>query len=110
MKVVIGAIYRDKGFSEAFAWIERTFEDLLSKAFSEHDFEKDYKTRLQEHIQESHKVTPKYRVIDQLGPDHDRIYKMEVSVAGEVWGVGEGSSKKAAAQDAARVAFERLDS
>ena len=87
LEAIVGAIYRDKGFASAFSWIESTFSELLNQAFSEHDFEKDYKTRLQEIVQESHKIIPRYRVIEQSGPDHNRTFKMEVSVAGEVWGV-----------------------
>ena len=107
LEAIIGAIYKDQGYENAYHWIEDVFAELLDEAFDTHDFEKDYKTRLQEWVQEAYKVTPRYRVIEQSGPDHAREFRMEVFVNEESWGIGEGKSKKAAAQDAAKKAMKR---
>ncbi len=108
-EAVVGAIYKDSGYEAAFSWIKNQFQDLLLQAFDQHDFEKDYKTRFQEWVQEKHKKTPNYRVIGQSGPDHARVFVMEVFVGEESWGTAEGTSKKMAAQKAAKQALERIE-
>ncbi|MCJ8278166.1 MAG: ribonuclease III, partial [Bdellovibrionales bacterium] len=85
-EAVVGAIYRDAGFDAAFEWVEGVFSDLIDQAFSEHDFAQDYKTRFQEWAQEKHKTTPKYKVVGQEGPDHARVFFMEVYLNDELWG------------------------
>jgi len=107
-EAVVGAIYKDSGFDVAFDWIEKNFKETIEGAFLEHDFEKDYKTRFQEWVQEEHKKTPRYVVIGQSGPDHSRTFEMEVFVGEESWGRAIGSSKKSAAQNAAKQALEKI--
>ncbi|MCB0378390.1 MAG: ribonuclease III [Bdellovibrionales bacterium] len=106
-EAIVGAIYFDRGFQAAFDWLEEAFAYVLEVGFSSHDFEKDYKTRFQEWVQEKFKQTPYYKVVSQTGPDHARVFQVEVWVNEEMWGQGEGNSKKSAAQDAARVALEK---
>lgn len=108
LEALVGALYRDSGIEPTYAWVEKVFAKVLRKDFGVHDFERDYKTRFQEEIQERFKETPTYRVISHDGPDHQKIYQMEVVVKGEVWAAGEGTSKKAAAQSAAQKAMEKL--
>jgi ribonuclease-3 len=107
-EAVVGAIYKDSGFEVAYEWIESNFRQTIEEAFSEHDFEKDYKTRFQEWVQEEHKKTPRYVVINQTGPDHARLFEMEVFVGEESWGRASGSSKKSAAQNAAEQALRKI--
>ncbi len=107
-EAVIGAIYEDRGFSEAQKWIYTVFEQAGYFNFNAHDFEKDYKTRFQEMIQEKHKITPVYRTVGFTGPDHQKMFKVEVLVADEVYGDGEGESKKIAEQVAAEKALKRI--
>ncbi len=109
-EAVVGAIYRDSGYQVVYDWIQDNFKGLIDQAFSEHDFEKDYKTRFQEWVQENHKQTPRYKVINQSGPDHDRTFEMEVFVGEDSWGCAVGTSKKAAAQNAAKQALEKIKS
>ena len=68
----------------------------------------DYKTELQELAQAHHKTTPRYRPVGPSGPDHQRVFTVEVSIAGEVCGQGVGRSKKEAEQAAARMAHAKL--
>ncbi len=78
-------------------------DHLLAIERDEH--EPDYKTLLQERIQEMHRTPPTYRVVSQSGPDHDRTFVTEVRVGGKVLGRGTGKSKKQAEQAAARQAL-----
>lgn len=107
-EAVVGAIYKDSGFDAAFKWIEKNFSELIEGAFSEHDFEKDYKTRFQEWVQEEYKQTPKYVLVRQEGPDHNRVFEMEVFIGDESWGRAQGPSKKMAAQNAAQQALGKI--
>ncbi len=109
-EAVVGAIYKDSGFEEAYQWVHRNFQALIDQAFSEHDYEKDYKTRFQEWVQEQYKKTPRYVVINQSGPDHNRTFEMEVFIGEDSWGKATGASKKAAAQNAAKQALEKKES
>lgn len=107
-EAVVGAIYKDSGYQKVFAWLETIFSPVIDQAFSEHDFEGDYKTRFQEWVQEEFKVTPRYQVISQSGPDHERVFEIEVFVGDKSWGQAKGTSKKMAAQNAAKQALMKV--
>ncbi len=103
LEAVLGAIYLDRGLTTA----RRVVLDLLAEEIDEiehADHAWDYKTVLQEKIQEVHRVPPKYRVVDEYGPDHDRTFVAE-GVGRRVLGKGMGKSKKQAEQAAAREAL-----
>ena len=68
----------------------------------------DYKTALQELVQQKKNQALAYRLIGESGPDHDKHFIVEVTLNGEPVGQGNGTSKKRAEQDAARVAIEKL--
>ena len=68
----------------------------------------DYKTALQELVQQKKNQVLSYALIGESGPDHDKKFDVEVKLNGTVIGTGSGSSKKRAEQDAARVALEKL--
>src|SRR6185503_6082756 len=69
----------------------------------------DFKTRLQEAVQAKLKQTPTYRVVDELGPDHDKRFVVVVSIANREWARAVGRSKKEAEQLAAADAHFKLD-
>jgi ribonuclease-3 len=69
---------------------------------------KDYKTTLQELVQQKKDQHISYALTGQSGPDHDKVFAVEVTLNGKVVGQGTGSSKKRAEQDAARAAIENL--
>lgn len=69
---------------------------------------KDYKTALQELVQQKKNQVLSYRLVEETGPDHDKQFTVEVSLNGKVVGRGTGSSKKRAEQDSARAAIESL--
>jgi ribonuclease-3 len=107
-EALLGAVYTDGGFEAAKLTVSKLFEKRLLELHTEADFSADFKTRLQEKIQESKKSTPTYHVESETGPDHDKIFEIAVRVNGEVVTTGTGKSKKAAEQDAARKALEQL--
>lgn len=105
LEAVIGALYLDSGFPAA----EKLVLALLGPRIEEKALNpglKDYKTRLQEVLAAAGK-RPSYEVTG-TGPDHQRTFSAMISVGGEVLGVGEGNSKKAAEQVAAESALKHL--
>ena len=105
LEAVIGAVYLDSGFPAARKVVLR----LLGTRIEEKALNpglKDYKTRLQEVLAAAGKK-PSYEVTG-TGPDHQRTFSATISVDGEVLGVGEGNSKKAAEQVAAQRALKHL--
>ena len=68
----------------------------------------DYKTSLQELVQQKKNQTLRYQLVDESGPDHDKVFTAQVLLNDQVIGEGTGSSKKRAEQDAARAAMEKL--
>ena len=102
---VIAAAFLDGGF-EASAGIIRRF--ILTEVPVRQMHNKDYKTTLQELVQQKKNQVLSYAMVGESGPDHDKSFQVEVSLNGNVVGEGSGSSKKRAEQDAARVAIERL--
>lgn len=108
-EAVIGAIYLDGGFGAASAFVERYFDLLFAGVNAELLFS-DYKTRLQEVSQASLGRTPTYRTVAASGPDHEKVFEIEVLVGERVLGNGSGTSKKQAEQAAAKMAYEALQS
>lgn len=105
-EAIIGAIYLDGGFTQAKEFIAREFLGVADLVCRNEDFERDYKTRLQELVQKSVKETPRYEVLAEEGPPHDREFLVCVKVKDEVWAQGRGRSKKNAEQSAAKLALE----
>lgn len=103
-EALIGAIYLDAGFDKAMEIIKGLFSSLLETVGTE-ELVHDFKSLLQEYSQQSCKTLPRYRLIKETGPAHDRSFQVELSLKGEVLAEGEGRSKKEAEQNAAREAF-----
>lgn len=106
-EAVLGALYLDRGFQKTAAVIQRHYDPLL-KETPPHGFYEDYKTELQERCQDLFRVIPRYRLVAERGPDHDKTFDIEIFVGGDVMGRGVGRSKKEAEQEAAKEALERL--
>ncbi len=106
MEAVLGAIYLHVGLEETRDVIHRLVEPLIQRA-SELGAGLDWKTSLQEAAAAAGSGVPEYRVSFE-GPDHAREFSAEVLVDGEVIGMGEGRSKKAAEQQAAERAYRRI--
>jgi len=105
-EATLAAVYLDGGI-ESVIPIIRTF--ILDKE-KEKAVGRDYKTALQELVQRNPGQSVTYRLIEEIGPDHARIFVMEVSVGGVSAGIGRGRSKKEAEQMSAKSALEKLGS
>ena len=105
MESVIAASFLDGG-REAALQIVPTFIFVEVPVTKLHNA--DYKTQLQEMVQQKKNQTLSYELVGQSGPDHDKRFDVEVSLNGVVVGFGSGSSKKRAEQEAARAAIEKL--
>ena len=107
VEAVIAAIYLDGGLEEARRFIEENLKEEIEIA-SKHVGQKDYKTVLQEKLQEHGEVKIVYTIINEKGPDHDKIFEAEVECNGKQFAVGTGKSKKQAEMQAAKKALESL--
>jgi ribonuclease-3 len=105
-EALMAAIYLDGGFDSAYRIVEGQFGPLLS-TISAPGAGYDYKSQLQERVQVSHHQVPRYKVIEESGPDHDKTFRVVVQVCG-IQAEGEGKSKKLAEQNAARRGLEML--
>lgn len=105
LEAVIAGIYRDRGIRKASQVVLKHFKDLIRNVVEQkHPF--DFKTTFQELCQERCGVLPEYKLTRTSGPDHNRIFVMELRVNGQVFGTGSGKSKKEAQQQSARSALE----
>jgi ribonuclease-3 len=104
-EALIGAIYLDQGWDVADAFIKRVLLVKLSSIL-ELKLYLDPKSRFQESSQEQFGVTPTYRVVSEIGPDHDKQFTVAVIIDKEEIAVGKGSSKQEAQIDAAKNALE----
>ncbi len=106
MEAVIGAIYIDGGFDQARDFIVRVMEPIIERAISGPG--SDYKTALQEYVQGAGIGDLSYRTVRADGPSHEPWFTVEVLVGERVIGSGQGRSKRAAEQAAARYGMEML--
>lgn len=107
LEAVIGAVLIDQGFDAAKGFILRILGSELERRI-EDKLVADYKSRLQQIIQSEHKITPVYRTIEEVGPDHAKVFTVEVLAGDSILGHGAGRSKRAAEMEAAREALESL--
>jgi len=108
-EALIAAIYLDGGIEHVRAFIVREFTPLLSEV-QQHGIagSQDYKSALQELLQARDLPLPEYRLVGTMGPDHRKLFQVEVVVNGEALAESTGPSKKEAEQDAARAALDKL--
>lgn len=103
-EALIGAIYLDKGYETAEQFITKHILNKLSGILDEGSW-RDPKSHLQEVSQSVDGMTPQYRVLEEIGPDHDKVFRLGVYVGENLMGVGEGPSKQIAQQQAATAAL-----
>lgn len=108
---IIGAMYLDGGLQPVRRFLDRTLlQDLGEERPADVDHTRNYKSALLEYTQGEGIGQPEYRVDSAVGPDHEKIFTIEVYVSGNPVSKGTGTSKKNAEQDAARQAVELLQS
>lgn len=108
LEAVIAALYLDGGLEAARQLILKEFASRVATLDAKNEFATDFKTRLQEWSQKRHHLTPEYKLVETHGPEHAKTFRFEVRVADQTLAIGEGSSRKAAEQDAARQALAQL--
>lgn len=107
LEAVIGGIYLDRGIRFATQVIIAHFKDLVQEVVEQkHPF--DFKTTFQEICQERYGVLPEYHLTETSGPDHNRLFVMQLKVNSKVFGAGSGKNKKEAQQQAALQALEKI--
>lgn len=108
-EALIGAIYLDGGIDFAKKFILTNLNLIIEDATHGRLFT-DYKTELQEFLQKNENSRIEYKVIDEEGPDHNKIFYIQVSASDIVLGQGSGKSKKEAEQNAAKQALIEIGS
>lgn len=107
-EALLGAIFLDGGFDPVTKIIRLHFLAVLQKSKNQ-DIIRDYKTRLQEEAQNRFKVIPEYRLLDQSGPDHKKVFQIGIFISDRLYGLGQGKSKKQAEQMAASQALAKIE-
>ena len=107
VEAVIAAIYLDGGIEFAEKFIIENLKEEIDVA-TKHVGDRDYKTVLQEKLQENGEVKIEYEITNEKGPDHNKSFEAQVSCNGNVLANGSGKSKKEAQMEAARKALENL--
>ncbi|MFI5241177.1 MAG: ribonuclease III [Microgenomates group bacterium] len=103
VEAIIGALFIDQGLDKAAEFIhDNLLKDLEKRSKLPL---KDSKSLLQEYVQAKGLSTPRYKVIEESGPDHDKRFIIEVLIGEKSWGRGEGKSKAQAEQEAAKSAL-----
>lgn len=106
VEAIIGALYMDQGLTAAFDFIK---VNLLTEVGEKIKTElKDPKSRMQEYLQAKGLPAPRYRVLEESGPDHNKKFVIEILVNGKPFAEGFGKSKSEAEQKAAEVALEKF--
>jgi ribonuclease-3 len=108
LEAVIAAVYLDQGIGTASTVVNQLLADEWQKLTSR-GADIEYKSKLQELTQSRYQSAPEYRLVSETGPDHDKVFAVEVVINGKSMGKGTGKSKKIAETEAAHLALERLN-
>ncbi len=106
-EALVGAVYLDGGLKAAQRFVQQHLLSCVDEIIDSDEL-RNYKSMLLEYAQSTSTSQPVYMVMSESGPDHKKIYTIEVSLNGKILGTGEGRSKKRAEQRAAREALEKL--
>lgn len=107
LEAVIAAAFLDQGLAVTRDLVLRLLGEDLARVAGR-GTGGDYKPRLQELLQSRYQTAPVYRLVSEAGPEHDKMFTVEVLSGGRVLGQGTGKSKKLAETEAARLALERF--
>jgi ribonuclease III len=108
LEAIIGALYLDGGFQVVSKVVCALFSEKFDKIKSGVNEFEDFKTALQETLQKKHHQTPVYNIIGSTGPEHQKIFEVEVILNGKVLAKASGRNKKIAEQNAAKIALEEM--
>lgn len=108
LEALLGALYVDGGFAVVKQVVLALFATKFEKLkMGVNEFE-DFKTQLQEKIQKKYHMTPSYTLVGSQGPEHQKIFEVEVLLEGKVLAKANGRNKKIAEQNAAKIALEEM--
>ncbi len=107
-EALIGALSLDKGVEAVEVFVAPLLDTATDQIISEHS-DKDAKSQLQEWAQSNKMPTPSYLTAAEHGPDHDKIFEVNVVIEGDVYGSGHGRSKQEAGKVAAKDALQKLN-
>lgn len=108
LEAILGAIFEDQGLESARAVIDRLFKKEWQRVLNG-EIPPNYKSELQQVLQRQNMPPPRYRIVNEIGPDHAKSFVVEVVVGDRVIGRGVGKSKKKAENAAARDALFALE-
>jgi ribonuclease-3 len=108
-EALIGAIYLERGYNDAATFIAKHINSKLELIIKSGSW-RDPKSHLQEVMQRIDSVTPRYVVIEEVGPDHDKVFTLGVYAGSRLVSQGVGPSKQAAQQEAAKQALKTYES
>ena len=106
-EAVIGALYLDKGITAVLDFIGPLLDEASEKILAEHKTE-DPKSMFQEWAQSEGQMAPQYITRSAVGPDHSKLFEVDATVGGIIYGSGQGHSKQAAAKAAAKDALRKM--
>ncbi|MCA8910749.1 MAG: ribonuclease III [Planctomycetes bacterium] len=106
-EALLCALYEEGGLEEARRFVENDLGPVI-KSITSHQFQQNYKSALQHLVQSRSERAPMYKVISEVGPDHQKEFHVVVSVDGVTFGPGVGRNKKEAEQRAAKAALTEL--
>lgn len=107
MEAIMGAVYIDGGFEAVKDVVLCLFRDAIEDVKRGKYIIVDYKTRLQEKLQINGAANIRYNMLEELGPDHDKTFVVQLAVNGRPVSTGRGKSKKQAEQNAAKAMLEK---
>ena len=110
LEAVIAAIYLDGGLNPARSFVLKALQEdlLVLEQTNQCASRQDYKSQLQEWCQRNFSEIPEYQLTKELGPDHEKVFDVEVRIKGTTQGRGTGHSKKLAEQEAAKEALKHF--
>lgn len=106
-EAVLGALYLDQGYPAVVTFLKTHLFPKIDQII-EHKLFKDFKSSLQELVQSQGYNSPEYTVLNEAGPDHNKLFTVAVKIGGKISAHGSGKSKQAAQQAAASHALEKL--
>jgi len=104
-EAVIAAIYLDGGLKPTMQFVKKIFSSYIENP---NGFDSDYKTLFQEYVQPKTGISYTYELVAEEGPNHNKLFTIDLKINGETKGTGTGRSKKTAEQAAAKEALEKL--
>lgn len=107
-EAVVGAMYLDGGLDVAVKFIRQKLLRFCDRILNEEHY-RNFKSILLEYSQSKNMGLPQYHVCDEEGPDHEKLFTIEVCINNQVLGVGKGNSKKGAEQISAKNALKKLN-